>query len=136
MGKILHTIEVGDIVRVGLDPTIGDEKQKERFCLVIESGNSHLNLIIILPITNDNGKRNSQFYVPIINLKGAGLHKPSVIDCYQIRTVSAERLIKNEFESFIIGRIDEAVLFEVRQRLACVLDIGEEHVIIPSEYSS
>lgn len=131
MEKISLAIEVGNIVRVALDPTVGNEKQKERFCLIIEKGNSHLNLIIILPITNDTGKRNSQFYVPITNLKEAGLHKPSVIDCYQIRTISIERLVKNKFGAFTIGKVDETVLFEVRQRLACLLDIGEEHVNFP-----
>ena len=61
MEKILLEIEVGDIVRVALDPAIVHEKKKERFCLVIEKGNSHLNLIIILPITNDTGKRSVSF---------------------------------------------------------------------------
>jgi mRNA interferase MazF len=130
MEKISIEIEVGDIVRVALDPTVGDEKQKERYCLVIEKGNSHLNLIIILPITNDTGKRNSQFYVPITNIKEAGLLKPSVIDCYQIRTISIERIVKHKL-NFTIGKIDESVLFEVRQRLAWLLDIGEEHVTPP-----
>ena len=129
MEKISFTIEVGDIVRVSLDPTVGHEKKKERFCLVIEKGSSHLDLIIVLPITNDTGKRNSQFYVPITNLKEAGLHKQSVIDCYQIRTISTDRLIK--VKSFVIGKIDQAGLFEVRQRLAWLLDIGEEHVNTP-----
>lgn len=131
MEKISTAIEVGDIVRVSLNPTVGHEKQKERFCLVIEKGNSHLNLIIILPITNDTGKRDSQFYVPIANLKEAGLHKPSVIDCYQIRTISIERLVKNKFGAFVAGNVDESVLFEIRQRLAWLLDIGEEHVNAP-----
>jgi len=40
-------------------------------------------------------------------------------------------LHKNEWGTFIIGKVDEAVLFEVRQRLAWLLDIGEEHVNIP-----
>lgn len=128
MGMISLKIEVGDIVRVALDPTLGDEKEKERFCLVIEKGASHLNLIIILPITNDTGKRSSQFYVPITNLKQAGLHKPSVVDCYQIRTISIERLKKSKMGTLTVGKVDETVLFEVRQRLAFLLDIGEEHV--------
>ena len=131
MEKISFAIEVGDIVRVALDPAIGHEKQKERFCLVIEKGSSHLNLIIILPITSDTGKRNSQFYIPITNLKEAGLQKPSVIDCYQIRTIAIERLVKGKFGAFATGKVDEAVLFEVRQRLAWLLDIGEEHVFTP-----
>lgn len=131
MEKISLGIEVGDVVRVALDSTMGDEKQKERFCLVIERGDSHLNLIIILPITNDTGKRSSQFYVPIIDLKEAGLHKPSVIDCYKIRTISIERLVKNKLGAFTVGKVDETVLFEVRQRLAWLLDIGDEHVNTP-----
>jgi mRNA interferase MazF len=130
MEKISLAIEVGDIVRVALDPTVGQEKKKERFCLVIEKGNSHLNLIIILPITNDTGKRSSQFYVPIKDLKEAGLHKPSVVDCYQIRTISIERLVKSKSGAFTIGKAGEDVLFEVRQRLAWLLDIGEEHVTV------
>ncbi|MBA2369467.1 MAG: type II toxin-antitoxin system PemK/MazF family toxin [Candidatus Protochlamydia sp.] len=131
MGKISSVVEVGDIVRVALDPTVGDEKQKERYCLVIEKGSSHLNLIIILPITNDTGKRNSQFYVPITNLNDAGMHKSSVIDCYQIRTISTNRLVKNKLGAFAVGKIGKAVLFEVRQRLSWLLDIGEEHVNAP-----
>lgn len=131
MEKTSITIEVGNIVRVDLDPTVGDEKKKERYCLVIEKGNSPLNLIIVLPITSDSGKRNTHFYVPITNLKYAGLHKPSVIDCYQIRTISIERLVKNKIGAFPIGKVDESVLFEVRQRLAWLLDIGEEHVTPP-----
>ena len=131
MEKISTVLEAGNIVRVTLDPNIGDEKKKERFCLVIEKGNSHLNLIIILPITNDTKKISSKFYVPITNLKKAGLQKPSVIDCYQIRTISIERLVKNQLGSFIVGKVDEATLFEVRQRLSWLLDIGEEHVNTP-----
>lgn len=130
MEKILSEIIVGDIVRVSLDPTVGDEKQKECFCLVIEKGDSHLNLIIILPITNDNGKRSSQFYVNIENFKDAGLQKPSVIDCYQIRTISTERLLKNKSGLFSFGKVDKMILFKVKQRLAWLLDIGEEHVDI------
>lgn len=131
MPKILLGIEVGDVVRVDLEPTKGHEKQKERYCVVVEKGNSHLNLIIILPITEDNGKRDSQFYIHIDNLKEAGLHKPSVIDCYQIRTISIERLIKNKNKTFKWGKVNENILFQVRQRLAWLLDIGEEHVFFP-----
>lgn len=131
MEKILQDIEVGDIVRVSLDPTVGHEKKKERFCLVVEKGNSHLNLMIILPITNDNGKRSSKLYVPIKDLTQAGLQKPSVIDCYQIRTIAFERLVKNRPGSFKCGKVSEEVMFEVRKILALLLDIGEEHVNAP-----
>lgn len=131
MGKISPEIETGSVVRVTLDPTVGQEKKKERFCLVIEKGSSLLDLIIILPITNDTGKRSSRFYVPIIELQEAGLSKPSVIDCYQIRTISLERLIKGKSATYTMGKVDEKTLFEVRQRLAWILDIGVEHTSPP-----
>ena len=57
MEKISLRIEAGDIVRVDLNPSVGQEKKKERFCLVVEKGSSHLDLIIVLPISNDAGKR-------------------------------------------------------------------------------
>ncbi len=128
MEKISLMIEAGDIVRVDLNPSVGHEKKKERFCLVVEKGSIHLNLIIVLPITEDTGKRSKKLYVPIADLKQAGLHKPSVVDCYQIRTVSIERLVKNKSGSFTTGKVSEDVMFEVRKRLALLLDIGEEHI--------
>ena len=128
MEKISLMIEAGDIVRVDLNPTVGHEKEKERFCLVVEKGSSYLDLIIVLPITEDTGKRSNKIYVQIADLKQAGLHKPSVVDCYQIRTVSIERLIKNKSGSFATGKVSEDVIFELRKRLALLLDIGEEHI--------
>jgi len=128
MEKISSRIEAGDIVRVDLNPTVGHEKRKERFCLVVEKGCSHLDLIIVLPITEDTGKRGNKLYVQIADLKQAGLRKPSVVDCYQIRTVSIERLVKNKSGSFASGKVSEDVMFEVRTRLALLLDIGEEHI--------
>jgi len=128
MAKILKHIEAGDIVRVQLNPTIGHEKQKERFCLVVEAGSSHLNLLVVLPITEDNGKRHGGLFVSITNLDHAGLSKPSVIDCYQIRAISTLRLQRYN-EKIAIGRVGDEVLFEVRRRLASLLDIGEEHVV-------
>lgn len=130
MEKISLMIEAGDIVRVDLNPTVGHEKKKERFCLVVEKGSSHLDLIIVLPITEDTGKRGNKLYVQIADLNQAGLHKPSVVDCYQIRTVSIARLVKDKSGSFTSGKVREDVMFEVRKRLALLLDIGEEHIAL------
>lgn len=128
MVKISLRIEAGDIVKVDLN-LVGQEQRKERFCLVVEKGSSHLDLIIVLPITNYTGKKSNKLYVQIDDLKQAGLHKPSVVDCYQIRTVSIERLVKNKSGSFASGKVNEDVMFEVRKRLALLLDIGEEHIV-------
>lgn len=122
--RTLSTSELnaGDVVEVCLDPVIGQEKNKRRPCLIIQSGGSHLQLVIILPITDATGKTNRRLYVDIANLKTAGLKKPSVVDCFQIRAVSVERILNQ------LGQIEDSVLEDVRTRLAAVLDIGEEHV--------
>ncbi len=53
MEKTSFIIEIGDIVRVCLDPTIGHEKQKERFCLVIMS-------VFFIPIKHMKNRKNWQ----------------------------------------------------------------------------
>ena len=127
--KILKTFNVGDLVVVNLNPTVGDEKQKTRICLVIEAGGTPLELIIILPITEYHEKRNKYFFVPIPNFKEVGLSKASAIDCYQIRTVSISRLRKSvKNETLVIGKLPKNILDEVRKRLALILDITEQHL--------
>ncbi len=113
----------GDIVLLNLDPTLGSEMRKSRPCLILEAGLSPLSLVIVLPITEAAGKLGVQLFVPIVDLKQGGLSKPSVIDCYQIRTVTTQRICK------ILGKVNEFVLFEVKKRLALVLEINEEHLV-------
>ena len=111
----------GDVVYVNLDPTKGAEKSKVRPCLVLEAGASPLPLVIVLPITEDNGRR-GRLFVPIGDYSGAGLAKPSAVDCYQIRCLDVERLDAR------VGEVTEDVLEKVRRTLAIILDIGKEHV--------
>jgi mRNA interferase MazF len=129
MAKILSDksiVKCGDVVLVSLDPTIGSETKKTRPCLLIEAGRSPLNLVIALPITDNQSKRKSPIFVSIEDLPLAGLSKPSAIDCYQIRTMSVERISKR------LGQVNESVMSEVKNRLAVVLDIGEENLFQPS----
>lgn len=129
MEKTLKPFNVGDIVIVNLDPTIGHEKQKTRMCLVIEAGGTPLELLIVLPITEYHAGRNIYFFVPIPNFQEVGLLKPSAIDCYQIRTLSVKRLKKTQNGQFlIVGTLSKSTLDEVRKRLALILDITREHV--------
>lgn len=117
------TVEVGDIVRVDLDPTIGQEQRKTRPCLIVEAGGSPLDLVITLPITDGRFRPESKTFVPLEDWKAFGLRKRSAVDCYQIRSLSSERIIE------VLGKVDGPILFEVRRRLANFLDIGEEHVL-------
>lgn len=114
-------LKAGDVVYVNLDPTRGAEKNKTRPCLVLEIGESPLSLLILVPITEDNGRR-GRFFVPIRDFDDAGLTKESVVDCYQIRCLDTSRVLER------VGEVDEDVMDHVKRTLAMILDIAEEHV--------
>lgn len=115
-------VEVGEIVWIELNPTRGHEKQKTRPCIVVQKKITALDLITVLPITDDNGRRKEPFFVKISNTEQAGLKKRSVIDCYQIRTVSLERMVRKT------GEVDEAELDNVKSSLALILGIHSYHI--------
>ena len=115
-------IEVGDIFNINLNPTEGEEKNKIRPCIILQNQITPLRLVTILPITEDNGRRSDVFFVPIANYQALGLKKPSVVDCYQIRTVSMDRLQKNK-----IGNAN-GLIDSIKTRVANILEITEEHI--------
>jgi mRNA interferase MazF len=115
-------IEVGDIFNINLNPTTGEEKSKVRPCIILQNQITPLKLVTVLPITIDNGKRSDVFFVKINNYHEVGLKKPSVVDCYQIRTVSIERLMKNK-----LGNAAELV-DDIKKKLANLLEITEDHI--------
>jgi mRNA interferase MazF len=119
----LTELKAGHVVKVDLNPSKGAEQFKERPCVVIEADISPLKLIIILPITDASGKTKGKLFVPIQDLKKAGLGKASVVDCYQIHAVDRQRIKEN------LGTIGEDILDNIKQRLAAVLDIGSEHLL-------
>ncbi|MBF0441359.1 MAG: type II toxin-antitoxin system PemK/MazF family toxin [Oligoflexales bacterium] len=140
----------GDIVKIDLDPTKGGEKGKTRPCLVIVGDGHPWDIIIVVPITEDKSHRSKKFFVPItIEMEDeqtsppttaqhqpsseknppkptqentTGLSKPSCVDCFQIRCLSKDR-VKGK-----IGTVSDDVLKTVLSRIACILNIGEEHL--------
>jgi mRNA interferase MazF len=115
-------VSTGDVVLIDLDPTRGSETRKTRPCLLIEAGSSPLPLVLAVPITDNAGGRRPKLFVPIPDLKTAGLSKMSAVDCYQMRSVSIERILGR------LGQVDDQVMDAVKVRIALILDIGEEHL--------
>lgn len=107
---------------INLNPTKGDEKKKTRPCLVLQSQITPLNLITVLPITDASKKRKAPFFVTINPLTNTGLKKKSAIDCYQIRTLSLERVVEK------MGNIDQRTLDAVKSSLALILEIHSYHI--------
>jgi mRNA interferase MazF len=73
---------------------------------------------VIVPITDWKDRYNiAPWMVKIEPSAGNGLSKTSSVDCFQIRSLSQERLIKK------LGRIDSNILNEIKEAVRKVLDL-------------
>jgi mRNA interferase MazF len=109
-----------EIWLTNLDPTIGAEIKKTRPALIVsENDLGKLPLRIIAPITD--WKDNYAFAPWMVKLEPTvknGLSKSSSIDCFQVRSVSQERLIKK------LGYITDKEKLSVKTGLAKVFGIS------------
>jgi len=110
----------GDIWLIGLDPSVGAEMKKTRPCLIINSDTlGKLPLKIIAPITD--WKEHFVNYPWMIKIEPSGqndLIKESSVDCFQIRSVSTERL------TVPLGSVKPEIIVQVQEAVAKVLDGG------------
>lgn len=110
----------GEIWLVALDPIVGSEIQKTR-PVVIVNGNqlAKLPLKIIVPITDWKERYAiGSCMVRLIPDTINKLSKDSSADCFQVRSVAEQRLIKK------IGEVDITVMESIRTGLATVLSIS------------
>lgn len=107
----------GEVWRVCLDPTEGDEMQKTRPCVVISADSiGRLRLKTIVPITAP-AKEQVLWHVPIPPHPSTGLSKPSVADALQIRSLSHNRFVTK------LGRLTAQQMDDVAAAVAIVLEI-------------
>jgi len=103
----------GEIWLIGLDPSVGAEMKKTRPALIINSDTlGRLPLKIIAPITDwKEHFVNYPWIVKIVPSGQNGLIKESAVDCFQIRSVSVERLTVpiGSVKPEIIAQVQEAV---------------------------
>lgn len=107
-----------DIWLVNLDPTIGAEIKKTRPCVILNNNDiGLLPLKVVAPITDF--KRNYENNLWMVTLKPTtknGLNKKSVIDLFQLRSLSEKRMIKKigSVDNFYKEKIQEAlnIIFE------------------------
>jgi len=109
----------GSIWQVNLDPTIGSEIKKSRPCIILSNDKTgKLPLKIIAPITDF---KESYTLVPwMVTVEPTienGLGKKSVIDLFQVRSVSQQRLSRT------IGRVQIDTLMQCKQALDIVFKI-------------
>jgi mRNA interferase MazF len=108
-----------EIWLIDLDPTKGAEIQKKRPAVIVNDDRlGKLPLKVIVPITDWKDRYGiAPWMVKIEPNASNGLSKTSAADCFQIRSLSQERLIKK------LGYIDRNTLNEIKDAIAKVLDL-------------
>ena len=102
-----------------LDPTKGAELQKKRPAVIVNDDRlGKLPLKIVVPITDWKDRYEiAPWMVKIEPTATNGLTKTSAADCFQIRSLSQERLINK------LGCIDISTQNEIKEAIRKVLDI-------------
>ena len=93
--KSINVVQ-GDICLVDLNPTLGNEIKKIKPAIII-NGNFAvgLDLKIVAPITTwKNDFEKIWWLHKLVPNKQNGLNDKSVVNCYQIRCISTERIVK------------------------------------------
>jgi mRNA interferase MazF len=108
-----------EIWLIDLDPTKGAEIQKRRPAIILNDNRlGKLPLKIIVPITDWKDRYDiASWMVKIEPTILNGLSKTSAADCFQIRSLSQERLIKK------LGAIDGTILNEIKESIRKVMDL-------------
>jgi len=110
----------GEIWEVILDPTIGAEIRKSRPCIIVSrDAFARLPLKIVVPLTPWKEQFvGAPWHVRVSPTSENGLVKESSADTFQVRSISARRVVKK------IGVLDPALLEEINQGL--LLSLGLE----------
>jgi len=107
----------GEIWLVGLDPSVGAEMKKTRPALILSADElGKLPLKIVAPITDWKERfAGYPWMVKITPSKKNGLAKESAVDCFQVRSVSVERLVAalGSVEPETMARAREAVYLAI-----------------------
>ena len=109
----------GEVWLINLDPTIGAEIKKTRPAIIINDNSlGKLPLKIIVPVTDWKDRYNiAPWMIKIEAGAKNGLSKDSSADCFQVRSVSHERFVKQ------IGKISNELIDEIKIGLSKVLSI-------------
>jgi len=108
----------GEVWLAQLSPIVGHEQGGARPVLVVSTDAYNAGpagLVVVVPITSRH-KHSIPMHLPVEPPEG-GLKRPSVLLCDAVRSVSTGRL------QAAWGRVSEATLAAVTDRLAALLDL-------------
>lgn len=110
----------GEVWEIDLEPTVGDEIQKPRPCVVVNgAGIQNLGLRVIVPVTGWKPETMARrpWFVEISPDTNNGLKKPSAAASHHVRSVSTQRFKKR------LGRVSAEDLSSIRASLKIVMSI-------------
>ena len=109
----------GEIWLINLDPTIGSEIGKTRPALIVNDDElGILPLRVVVPLTDWKDRYyNAIWMVKIETNRINNLTKDSSADCFQVRSLSNNRLIRK------LGEVDSRIMLQVEKGLAKILGI-------------
>ena len=104
---------------IDLDPTKGAEIQKRRPAIIVNDNIlGKLPLKVVVPVTDWKDRYGiAPWMVKLEPNAQNGLSKESAVDCFQVRSLSQERLIKK------LGFVDENTLEEIKEALKKVFSM-------------
>jgi mRNA interferase MazF len=116
---LIPFMKQGEIWLIDLDPTKGAEIQKKRPAIIVNDDRlGKLPLKVIVPITDWKDRYDIAPWMVKIELNTTnGLSKISSADCFQIRSLSQERLIKK------LGFVENETLEELKEAIKKVLSM-------------
>lgn len=108
----------GEVWLVNLDPAVGDELQKTRPAVVVNSDAiGRLRLRLVAPITEWKLQfSNNIWHVKIVPDSNNGLSKDSAVDTLQLRGLSTDRFVRR------LGYIPSMVMEEIAAAIAAVVE--------------
>jgi mRNA interferase MazF len=107
----------GEVWDVNFSPRIGDEISKIRPAVIINHDSmGALQLKIVIPVT-DGIRTVRDWHVELHPSKSNGLNKKSIADCFQLKSISTQRLIKRR------GKLSKIEMDDIKLCLMTVLDL-------------
>ena len=110
-------MKYGEVWLVNFEPQVGQEIKKTHPAIIVNHDSvGKLPLKIVVPLT-DALKTKQEWMVELKPSQRNGLEKESFADCFQIKSLSEQRLIKK------IGILNEDEISEIQVTLVKVLNL-------------
>lgn len=108
----------GEVWLVNLDPTLGAEIRKTRPAIIVSSDLvGILPLRVVVPLTDWKDRYEvAPWMVHIAPTLSNGLAKPSAADCFQVRSVAVERLVRR------IGQVSDDEMEKIVESIKLVIE--------------